>query len=274
MGLDGQYRALVKGAAALCLAVMAGTGAVDAECRLALVLGVDISSSVDAAEDRLQRQGLARALSSDRVRRAALALPGQPVALAIFEWSGRYQQDLILDWTLVRSGADLDQIAGIVARSTRSYADFPTAAGYALGYAAGLLGDAPACLRETVDISGDGVSNEGFPPSLAFANFDLAGVTVNGLAITGHDDTVVTFYEKEIARGPGAFVEVADDFPDFERAMARKLEREMGPMAVGSLGACPTRVSSRPGSDRAPHTPSRYSGSGRSRSVRRASACR
>ncbi|TDL81994.1 DUF1194 domain-containing protein [Palleronia sediminis] len=217
--------------------VLAGPAAAD--CRLALVLAVDISSSVDAEEDRLQRQGLARALTSERVRRAALALPGQHVALAVFEWSGRWQQETLLEWTPLRSAADIDAAAAAIAGSTRSYADFPTAAGYALGYASEMLGRAPDCLFRTIDISGDGVSNEGFPPSFAYSNFPLGDVTVNGLAITGHDETVVRFYRTQIVRGPGAFLEIADDFPDFERAMTRKLEREMGARVVGSSGDGP-----------------------------------
>ena len=87
----------------------------------------------------------------------------------------------------------------------------------------------------TLDLSGDGVNNEGFPPSLAYENFDFSEITVNGLPITGHDDTVVTFYANEVVRGPGAFYEVADGFADFERAMRRKLEREMGVRTLGAL---------------------------------------
>ena len=87
MGLDGKHRALViragsehgsgdvgardvrarrrrrriaTGLAALASAIL--TAAPASACRLALVLAIDVSSSVDAAEDRLQRQGLAAAL--------------------------------------------------------------------------------------------------------------------------------------------------------------------------------------------------------------------
>lgn len=35
--------------------------------------------------------------------------------------------------------------------------------------------------------------------------------------------------------GPGAFLEIADGFEDFERAMRRKLEREMGVLSLGAL---------------------------------------
>lgn len=230
MGEHGEYRALVRLAALFWLIFASVAGA---QCRLALAVGIDISSSVDAAEDRLQRLGLARALASARVRRAALAMPGHPVALAVFEWSGRWQQDLLVDWTLLTDDAAITAAAERIAASDRSYADFPTAAGYALGYAAGLIARAPPCLFRTIDLSGDGVNNDGFPPQLAYRNFDFDEITVNGLPITGHDETVVTFYANDIVRGPGGFYEVAEGFEDFERAMRTKLEREMRVVTLG-----------------------------------------
>nr|WP_124111356.1 DUF1194 domain-containing protein [Palleronia sp. THAF1] len=217
------------------LAWLLCAGAASAQCRLALVLGLDISSSVDAEEDALQRQGLARALVAPEVIRAALALPDEPVALAVFEWSGRWQQDMILDWVLLRDETTIRAAAGVIAGSTRSYADFPTAAGYALGYATQVFQSAPPCLFRTLDISGDGISNEGFPPTLAYREFPFDDITVNGLPITGHDDAVVTFYRDQMIHGPGAFLEIADGFEDFERAMRRKLEREMGVLSLGAL---------------------------------------
>ncbi|MBJ3762730.1 DUF1194 domain-containing protein [Maribius pontilimi] len=230
MGEHGKHRTLVGAAAAL--AVWAG--AADAQCRLALLLGLDISSSVDAREDALQRQGLARALLSPQVVQAATAIPDQPIALAVFEWSGRWQQDLLLDWILLSSPEDMQRASDAIATSRRSYADFPTALGYALGYASGLLERAPPCLFKTLDVSGDGINNDGFGPDLAYRNFPFDEVTVNGLVVTGHDEAVVTWYAREVVRGPASFVEVAQGFEDFERAMRRKLVREMGARVIGA----------------------------------------
>ena len=42
-------------------------------CRLKIVLAMDISASVDAKEDQLQRQGMARALLDEQVRSAFFA---------------------------------------------------------------------------------------------------------------------------------------------------------------------------------------------------------
>lgn len=201
-------------------------------CRLALVLALDVSSSVDGAEDQLQRQGLAAALTAPEIRDAFFATP-EPVALRVFEWSGtRYQTD-ILGWTLITDSAALDSVALRIAGSTRSADGWPTAMGYALGYAALALQDAPDCLFQTIDVAGDGPNNDGFGPSSAYAAFPFDGVIVNGLVITEGDDDVRLYYENTVKRGPGAFVETADGFADFESAMRRKLLRELTAQIMG-----------------------------------------
>lgn len=223
------------GRAALAVALSVPAVPAAAECRLALILALDISSSVDAAEDRLQRDGLAAALTAPEIVDAILALPDQPVALMVYEWSGRYQQDVLLPWRELNTAEDVFDAAATVARSIRSYADFPTAIGYSLGYAASQFREAPSCLYRTVDVSGDGRNNEGFPPALAYENFELSEVTVNGLVIGGEDEGLAEYYRDQVIRGPGAFVEEARDFEDFERAMRRKLLRELQVRAVGAL---------------------------------------
>lgn len=226
-------------ALALAFALLLAPLAARAEgCRLALVLALDVSSSVDKGEYALQQGGLASALIAPEVVRAFLASP-RPVALAVFEWSGRYNQAMVQDWTLIESRADLAFVAERVARHDRSHDDFPTAIGYALGHASTMLARAPRCDARTVDISGDGTNNEGFLPSAAYRAFDFTGVTVNGLVINGADfeaeTNLIPFYGREVLHGPGAFLEVAQGFEDFERAMRRKLEREVAPGLIGAL---------------------------------------
>ncbi len=215
----------MRRAAATLAVFMLGTAPVVAECRLALALGLDVSSSVDETEDALQRQGLAKALLAPEVQAAMFSSP-EPVALTVFEWSGRYQHAILLPWTEIGTPEDVKAVASRISRSRRSFVEFPTAIGYALGYAAGMFRAAPPCLFQTLDISGDGVNNEGFSPALAYAHFPLDRVTVNGLAIGGEDD-LVAYYRREVVKGPGGFVEEAADFRDFHRAMRRKLVREL-----------------------------------------------
>jgi len=221
------------------LAVLTASPAGAAECRLALALAIDVSSSVDPAEDALQRGGLAAALIAPEVE-AAFFSSDLPVALAAFEWSGRNNQALVLDWYLIASRADLLNAASIIGRSVRSHDDFPTAMGYALGYGAGLIRRAPDCLFQTIDMAGDGQNNEGFPPRTAYAEFPLSEVTVNGLVVvvTAEAEAVTdlrNYYATEVLHGPGAFLQVAQGFDDYERAMRLKLERELRPRAIGAL---------------------------------------
>ena len=96
---------------------------------------------------------------------------------------------------------------------------------------------APDCARRVIDVSGDGINNQGFGPRLAYKHFAFEDITVNGLVILGHDAAVLRHYRDEVLRGPGAFLEVADGFADFRRAMERKLLREISDIVLGGLPA-------------------------------------
>ncbi len=227
-----------RGALAAALIGLAGPAA-SADCRLALLLALDVSSSVDAQEDALQRGGLAAALVAPEVQ-AAFLDADLPVALAVYEWSGRYNQEVLLDWMTMDSPAAILHAANRIASSRRSQSEYPTAMGYALGYGAHLLERGPACLAKTIDMAGDGSNNEGFPPASAYAEFPFEAVTVNGLVVNAAEfeaeTDLVAFYRDEVLRGPGAFLEVAEGFEDYERAMRRKLERELRPPSIGAFG--------------------------------------
>ncbi len=226
----------------VCALALLASPATAADCRLALVLAIDVSSSVDEAEDVLQRGGLASALIAPEVEAAVFAAP-LPVAIAVYEWSGRYNQEVLVDWTVLDTRGDLLRVAETIGRSKRSHNEFPTALGYALGYGAGLFQRGPDCHFSVLDMAGDGENNEGFPPASAYAEFPFAGVTVNGLVVEASDYqaeiSLIEYYQKNVLFGPGAFLEVARGFDDYERAMRRKLERELTPRAVGELRGTP-----------------------------------
>ncbi len=229
------------------LAFLAGPVAAD-NCRLALLIALDVSSSVDANEDSLQRTGLAAALVAPDVQSAFLSTP-QSVALAVYEWSGREKQKLLLDWTLIDSTRTLQDSAAQLALSQRSTTEFPTALGHAVGHASLLFKRAPRCDVHVLDVSGDGENNEGFTPKQAYAAFDFGEVTVNALAIETFGNTAATlgakpgdmaaYYRRELIRGRAAFVEVAKGFDDYEAAMRRKLSREVSTAVFGQLDLKP-----------------------------------
>ena len=92
----------------------------DAACRLALLLALDASSSVDAREYALQRAGLAAALDAPDIRHAILRSGTGDVVLAVYEWSGRFQQKLQLDCTALRSPEDITSAGAAIATMRRA----------------------------------------------------------------------------------------------------------------------------------------------------------
>ena len=235
MGQHAEHRVLVRTVAILAACVAASPAAA---CRLALLLALDVSSSVDATEDRLQRGGLASALVSPNVQAAFFAIDA-PVALGVYEWSGRFNQEILLDWVLIDSPAALVRAAETVGASKRSQYEFPTAMGHALAFGAEMFKRAPRCLHQTLDMAGDGENNDGFAPHLAYREYAFNDITVNGLVVNAaefaSEPMLIDFYRNEVLRGPGAFMEVAQGFEDYERAIRRKLERELTPPVLGAF---------------------------------------
>ncbi|MCI2397872.1 DUF1194 domain-containing protein [Aliiroseovarius subalbicans] len=241
MGQHGKYRALV-GAAALALTCGVVGAALADPCRQALALGLDVSGSVNEREYRLQLDGLAAALDHPDVASAILAMPGTPVRVMVFEWSGPRDQRLLLDWTPVPDSATLAQLTATLRGTTRTPANPSTALGTAIIWGAQKLAQQPDCWKRTLDISGDGKSNTGPRPQDVADQPVLAGITVNALVIgsdtpgggvrTGEIGDLETYFRSLVIRGPAAFVEVAEDFADYQAAMIRKLLREVEGMAL------------------------------------------
>lgn len=254
--------------AALLLLALAPTPA-GAACRLALALGVDVSRSVDARDYAIQKEGLIAALA-DPLIVAAFLDPEDRVAFAVYEWSGQAHQDVIVDWTIVQAPADLERIRAAIADHVRGQDFLPTGLGAAIAFGRDLIRQAPDCMAATLDISGDGRSNDGRMPEEVYAAEDFGEILVNGLPIGGHEADIAIYYRTRVIRGRGAFVEIARTQDDFPRAIRRKLEKELTEQLIGGLGAPTDRKGAPALGTRLPailSNLSRCSGSGRSRTV-------
>ena len=221
--------------AAICGAVLMLMAGPASACRLALLLAIDVSRSIDAGDYRIQRNGLLDALADPAIR-AALFGPPDPVALAIFEWSGTSHHEVIVDWSVIRSPGDLAQVEAAIAARTLPAIRRATALGAALDYGRQMMARAPPCAETVIDVSGDGQNNMGPPPALVYAGADWGGIRVNGLAIGEHEATLLDYYRTQVIRGRGAFVQDAPRQRDFPQAFRRKLLRELTEMMVGQAG--------------------------------------
>jgi len=206
-------------------------------CKVALVLGLDISSSVNDYEYGIQLQGLARAFRTPEIVEAILMPEGAGIAVTVYEWSGYNQQDVVVPWTMLDSKAAIAALADGLTAHRRPYTDLTTALGKAVQYGAQLFARAPTCARQVIDLSGDGANNDGVGPGFYRAQGLLAGITINGLVIEGATPDPVEYYRTEVIQGPGAFVARARDFQDYPSVIIGKLLREIDQEMI--LGKAP-----------------------------------
>ena len=211
-------------------------------CRQALLLGLDVSLSVNPIDFALQREGLARALLDDEVVAALLGSGNDQLELAVFEWSGQFDQTLLVDWTVVDSRQNLRRIATTLRESRQGMRSGRTGLGAAMLYARDILLSRGHCINLTLDISGDGANNNGILPELVRNQLDEAGIVVNALVI-GTDKPNVAFgeihvgqlaryFQERVIVGPASFVETIIGFEGYAEAMKRKLLRELMPSFV------------------------------------------
>lgn len=226
------------------LALGALGGGAEAACRQALALGLDVSGSVDAREYRLQMDGLAAALDDPKVRQALLVMPGTPVHLLVYEWSGPEDPTVVLPWTAVTSPQVLNGIIGQLRSVKRRNATPGTALGLAMREGVAHLNQRAECWKRTLDLSGDGKSNLGPRPVDVKPEIEPTGITVNALVIGADAPSLgdirqaeisglSAYFQANVIVGADSFVETALGFEDYANAMARKLQRELETLILG-----------------------------------------
>jgi len=211
-------RRLVSGAALLVWLSRAGRA-----CELALVLAVDVSGSVDPEEYRIQMDGLAAGLRDSVVSEALVTLQAQ---VALVHWTGTSRQALTFSWQQMRTFDDIDRFADQVELAERPWRNFSTAIGAALRFTLTEFAHVPGCQRYVIDVSGDGVSNEGVEPRFVLPELRAAGVTVNALVIEGADEDLTGYFWENVITGEGSFVVTANGFEQYAEKMRLKLRRE------------------------------------------------
>ncbi len=196
-------------------------------CALELVLAVDVSGSIDSREFDLQTNGLADAFENPSLIAAIGELEGG-VLVTMTHWSGSTRHRQMTAWHWLTDARSMAAFAAEARGTRRAWRNYSTAVGEALVHAAEVSTTAPeTCKRRVIDVSGDGVSNEGREPSTISGTLAALGYTINGLVIRGAAPDPVTYFQAQVIAGPGAFVEIAADFADYPRAILRKLLREI-----------------------------------------------
>jgi Protein of unknown function (DUF1194) len=200
-----------------------------------LVIAVDVSYSMDPDEQALQREGYITGLNSPEFLNALQQGPHGRIAVTYFEWAGASDQRVVVPWRLVdgpdTAKAFTDEIAAAPYR--RAYR---TSISGALHFALPLLGSSGfRGLRRVIDVSGDGVNNQGDPVTIVRDAVLERGITINGLPIllkrpspaTMDIENLDVYYEDCVIGGPGAFVIPIRDRDQFREATRTKLVQEI-----------------------------------------------
>ncbi|MEM1383713.1 MAG: DUF1194 domain-containing protein [Pseudomonadota bacterium] len=206
-------------------------------CGLQLILAMDVSGSIDSTEFALQAGGTASAFEDPRLAEAVEKVEGG-IQVTLTHWSGASRQRQMTGWHHVDDAASATAFAQAIRNAGRAWRNFSTAVGEALMHAGQIGLDAPqSCARQVIDVSGDGVSNEGRGPGPIAESLAAQGVTINGLVILGAEPDPYPLYRDEVIAGPGAFIEVAETFEDYPETFLRKLLREIDqPLFVSDAG--------------------------------------
>ena len=198
-------------------------------CGLELVLAMDVSRSVINDEFDLQVGGLANALRDPEIIEAIGWIPGGVMA-TVTQWSGPQKQHQSVGWRHLTNPSSVVSFAKEIDFIRRQFFASYTAIGDALWHANTLSASNPkTCKRRVIDVSGDGASNRGREPARVADALAANGVTINAVVIRGARPDPAQYYLDNVVRGPGAFIEIAETFHDYARAIHQKLLRELTP---------------------------------------------
>jgi hypothetical protein len=222
MGKTG--RALVT---LLFTCVLAAPSAGSKDVDLALILAIDVSGSVNAERWELQRRGYEAAFNSPEVLQSITSGPHKAIAVTMVEWSGVNHQRQVVEWTVIEDQLSAATFASLMAEAPRVYSDW-TSISAALDFVVPLFRKSGVTAgRNIIDVSGDGVNNQGRPIDEARADALAKGIVINGLPILSDYDALDGYYQDHVIGGSGAFMEVVKDYSTFSKAVLAKLVREV-----------------------------------------------
>jgi len=215
---------LVNGAAAL-----AGT-----RVDLALVLAVDVSFSMEPDEQDLQRHGFAEAFQSPEVHQAIRQGVLGRIAVVYVEWSGAFDQAIIIPWTVIEQPADGLAFAERLLRGPIHRMGYTSISGVIDFGARQLRQSGLRADRQVIDISGDGANNTGRTVTLARDEALAHDITINGLPIMLKPpegiwdiEDLDLYFRDCVIGGPGAFLVPVREKARFIEAIRAKIIREI-----------------------------------------------
>jgi len=210
------------------------------EVDLLLVLGTDVSGSVSHTEAFLQRKGYADAFRHRDVITAIESGSLGRIGVVYIDWSSRYYNQILIDWTMIEGEETSLAYANSLMTTPRTRGQGTSISDF-FEFAMSVIEIAPFTAPKTViDVSGDGPNRSGAPLTEVRDEVVSRGIIINGLPIIdpyGWDEfpNLDEYFRGCVIGGPGAFVQVAEGFADFSRAIRRKLILELSGLSPEDL---------------------------------------
>src|SRR5260370_8958705 len=126
----------------------------------------------------LQRKGYAQGMTDPRVLRAIVGGRDHGIAVTFIEWSGASDQNVVVDWTVVRDEEGAGAVAATILSAPRSFLG-RTSISAAIDFAMERLAAAPAeGDKRIIDVSGHGTNNSPPPVPKAPDHALPPGITI------------------------------------------------------------------------------------------------
>jgi hypothetical protein len=200
-----------------------------------VVLAVDVSYSMDPEEQALQREGYMAAITSREFMHAISQGMHGRIAMTYFEWAGMHHRQIIVPWRVIDGPETADGFAADIGRARYTRASRTSISGAMLFAMPLFEGSGFRGVRRVLDISGDGVNNNGPPVTLTRDEVLAKGIVINGLPImlkrpnpgTLDIESLDVYFEDCVIGGPGAFVIPIRERDQFKDAIRTKLVLEI-----------------------------------------------
>ena len=147
--------------------IAGGVPARAADVDLALVLAIDVSSSVNKERHELQIRGYTEAFRNPMVADAIAQTLNGAIAVTLVQWAGDTEQQQVIGWTIIHDAGMARRFVSTIAETTRVLNRSTSLSG-AIDFSARLLRTiGHNARRRVIDVSGDGSNNQGRPAAVA-----------------------------------------------------------------------------------------------------------
>jgi len=227
-----------------------------------LITAIDVSGSIEAADERLELEGMARAVVDPRFLHAIERGRHGRIGFIAFTWANGEFVPLV-PWTLIGSKTDAEQVAELL----RTAHGMPML-GYAIprpsavrSWRRGRATDVSAAIeraievgaaapfashRSVINICANGIDNVGAGPDAMRDWASDQGLIVNGLVLghRGDADQIAAYFREHVQAGPGSFVIEARAYEDIADAMLAKFVIELAAVSASqpALSGRPPRA--------------------------------